>query len=107
MQDVRGERENVQVEQDQCHTANSNNIPLETGMTVACFVPSYKDEEPQIGTVLSLCNETDEVLVEWMMGTYSEPLAVCKIREKGIYTTWKETIPISMILFPIELYITI
>lgn len=94
-------------EQMQTPTDNSDesdsNIPLEPGMTVACYVPSYVDEEPQIGSIISIPDETDEVLVEWMSGTYSEPWTVCRIKEKGIYTTWKEKISTSMVLFPIEL----
>lgn len=80
----------------------TDSIPLEPGMTVAYYVPNYADEEPQIGTVVSIPDEMDEVVVEWMSGTYSEPWTVC-IKQKGSYTTWKESIPSSMILFPIEL----
>ena len=82
---------------------NNDNIPLEPGMIVACYVPSYGEEEPQIGSILSIPDGTDEVLIEWMSGTYSEPWTVCKKRDKAGYTTWKESVPISMILFPIEL----
>ena len=77
-----------------------DDIPLEPGMMVACYVPRYCDEEPQIGSVVSV---SDEVVVEWMTGTYNEPWTVCRIKEKGRYIPWKETLHKSMILFPIEL----
>lgn len=72
-------------------------------MTVACYLPSYEDEEPQIGSILSILGEADEVLIEWMSGTYNEAWTVCRKRGKECYTTWKEHIPISMVLFPIQL----
>ena len=50
-----------------------DNIPLEPGMIVACYVPNYPDEEPQIGTIQSVSDERDEVVLEWMSGTYNEP----------------------------------
>ena len=80
-----------------------DNIPLEPGMTVACYVPTYSDEEPQIGIIQSVSDERDEVVLEWMSGTYNEPWTVCKIKQGGKYTTWKEAIQKSMVLFPIEL----
>ena len=82
---------------------NETTVPLEPGMTVACYVPDYDDEEPQIGAILSITNETEEVLIEWMTGTYSEPWSICKKKGKDGYSTWKELIPLSMVLFPIEL----
>ena len=43
-------------------------------------------------------------MIEWMTGTYySESWFVYKYRKGGTYTTWRETIPITSILFPIEL----
>ena len=81
----------------------TDNIPLEEGMVVACYVPSYADEEPQIGSILSISDGLDEVLIEWMSGTYSEPWTVCKKKEGRSYTTWKENISTSMVLFPIQL----
>jgi hypothetical protein len=47
---------------------NNETIPLEPDLTVACCVPSYADEEPQIGSINP--NVTDKVLIEWMSGTH-------------------------------------
>lgn len=76
---------------------------LRCGTQVACYLPEYEDEEPQIGTIIDIPVASESVEVEWMAGAYSEPWTVCKKREKGRYVTWKQTIPLSSILFPIEL----
>lgn len=78
-------------------------LHLECGMQVACFVPLYQNEEPQIGTITALPDGRVDVEIEWMTGTYSEPWTVCKTRQGGSYVPWKEKIPISTILFPIQL----
>ena len=75
----------------------ANNETLENGMTVACFLPQYIDEEPQIGRVVTLA---DELEIEWMRGTYFEPWVLYKTR-RG--TTWREQIPLGAVLFPVEL----
>lgn len=75
-------------------------------MVVACFVQCYGDEEPQIGRVVALHKESESIVVEWMTGTYSWPWVLCKYRKEGVYTTWRETIPITSVLFPIELTAT-
>ena len=90
-------------ELEQSNSDQCESIPLEPGMTAVCFVPKYADEEPQIGSIISILPESDEVVIEWMSGTYSELWTVCKKRKKGGYTTWKENIPRLMVLFPIEL----
>lgn len=83
--------------------SNQMQVQLRCGIQVACFVPDYEEEEPQIGTVTATPVGSENVEIEWMMGSYSEPWTVCKKREKGKYVTWKEKIPLSSILFPIEL----
>ena len=71
-------------------------------MQVACYVPKYADEEPLIGTITALpCGENIES--EWMAGSYSDTWIVCKTRKGKKYVTWKECIPISTVLFPVEL----
>lgn len=60
-----------------------NNQTLEIGMTVACFLPRFAEEQPQIGQVVDIADS--EVGVEWMTGTNSEPWVVCKSRACG---TW-------------------
>ena len=78
-----------------------NCVPtLERGMTVACFLSQYGDEEPQIGRIVTLANDSDELEIEWMRGTYYEPWIVYKSRRGK---TWRETIPFSSVLFPIKL----
>ncbi len=76
---------------------------IEVGMVVACFLQCYGDEEPQIGKVVALERDLKSVVIEWMTGTYSQPWVLYKYRKQGIYTTWRETIPITSVLFPLEL----
>ena len=85
----------------ECPKATS--VQLRSGMQVACFVPNYKEEEPQIGTITAIPVGSKNVEIEWMVGTYSEPWTVYKTRERGKYVTWKEMIPLSSVLFPVEL----
>ena len=77
-------------------------VKLRCAMQVACFVQMYEDEEPQIGTVTAPI-DNEHVEIEWMVGSYSEPWTVCKRRKGGRYVPWKELIPLSSILFPVEL----
>jgi len=76
---------------------------VEVGMVVACFLSCYGDEEPQIGKIVALEKGLESVVIEWMTGTYSQPWVLYKYRKGGIYTTWRESIPITSIIFPIEL----
>ena len=80
-----------------------NNETIEVGMIVACYMPKYADEEPQLGKLVAVENNSNSVLIEWMTGTYSEPWIIYKYRSGGSYKTWRDTIPTSSILFPIEL----
>ena len=78
-------------------------VNLECGMQVACFVPLYQNEKPQIGTVITLPDGSGDLEIEWMAGTYSGPWTVCKTKQGRSYVPWKENIPISTILFPVQL----
>lgn len=80
-----------------------NSETIEVGMIVACYLSEYEDEEPQIGKVVALEKDSDNAIIEWMTGTYSEPWVVYKYRTGGSYSTWRETVPITSILFPITL----
>ena len=42
---------------------------IATGSMVACFVPQYRDEIPQIGKLLETNDK--EVKIEWWIGTYT------------------------------------
>ena len=70
---------------------------------VACYVPEYSDEEPQLGKIVNVQNDRS-FEVEWMVGTYSEPLRIWRERKGQDYITWKETIAKESILFPIICY---
>ena len=84
-----------------------NHQTLEVGMTLACYLPRYIDEEPQIGKVVSIeSNDESHIEVDWMTGTYSEPWVVCKRSAGRTCTMWREKIPLNSILFPIELTTT-
>ena len=85
--------------------SNQMQLQLRCGMQVACFVPNYEEEEPQIGILTAIPVGSENVEIEWMVGlhVYSEPWTVYKRRERGKYMTWKEMIPLSSILYPIEL----
>ena len=58
-------------------SANETQL-LKCGMLVACFIPKYKEEEPQIGTVVSVPDKNGNLEIEWMTGTYSEPWMTCQ-----------------------------
>ena len=64
----------------------------------------YADEEPQLGKVTKECDKNcAEIEVEWMVGTYSEPWQLWKQRKGRSYTTWKEKIPSTAVLLPVNL----
>jgi len=73
---------------------------LQPGTIVACYLSKYEDEEPQIGKVT--LTDSDEIEVEWMVGTYSEPWQIWKQKQGRSYTTWKEKIPSTAVLFPVQ-----
>ena len=64
----------------------------------------YADEEPQLGRVTTECDANcDDIEIEWMVGTYTEPWQLWKQRCGTNYSTWKEIIPQSTVLFPVKL----
>lgn len=82
---------------------NAETLSVKVGDIVACFLEKYTDEEPQIGEVLKVCENSD-VEVNWYTGSYSDSWAPCKTRHDGSqYNLWTEVIPTSAILCDIKL----
>ena len=75
---------------------------LQPGTVVACYLSKYEDEEPQIGKITLTDSDSDEIEVEWMVGTYSEPWQIWKQKQGRSYTTWKEKVPSTAVLFPVQ-----
>lgn len=75
---------------------------LSVGTIVACFIPRYSDEEPQLGKVINI-GDDENVEVEWMIGSYAEPWRIWKEKKGKEYVTWKDIIPKDAILFPVAL----
>ena len=90
---------NLQHHQSSAWKCNKHPM-LKCGMILACYLPQYIEEEPQIGKISQVSDKQDDIEIEWMRGTYYEPLVVYKSR-RG--TTWKEHVSVHDILFPIEL----
>ena len=101
--EIKKKRSDSALTEEGFKASNQMQLQLRCGMQVACFVPEYEEEEPQIGTVTAIPGGSKNVEIEWMLGSYSQPWTVYKRREKGRYVTWKEMISVSAILFPIEL----
>jgi len=80
-------------------------VPLQCGMIVACFLPKYKDEIPQIGKVIDICTASPEhIEIEWQTGSFSSSWKVCKLREGRRCVPWTESIQQKdIIYYPIEL----
>ena len=72
-------------------SANETQL-LKPGILVACFVPKYKEEEPQIGTIVSVPDKNGSVEIEWMTDTYSEPWMTCHKKVAGKSVPRKEKI---------------
>lgn len=75
---------------------------LSVGTIISCFIPRYSDEEPQLGKVIDI-GDGENVEVEWMVGSYSEPWRIWKEKEGKEYVSWKDVIPKDAILFPVAL----
>lgn len=90
--------------EDKMQVENESEMPtiLQVGTVVACFLDKYKDEEPQLGVITGMHDESF-VEVNWMTGSYSEPWAPCKTRKGRDYVPWLEKIPTNLVLFPITL----
>ena len=74
-------------------------------MFVACYLPKYKNEIPQIGKVVDISSTSPEAVdIEWLVGTFSSTWKILKQRQGGEYAPWRERIQRSdIILFPIQL----
>ena len=68
---------------------------------MACYLPKYSDEEPQLGKVVD--NQGDRLIVEWLVGSYSDPWIIWKKKIGADYVTWEEGIPKEAVLFPVTL----
>ena len=67
------------------------------GTVIACYLPKYSDEEPQLSKVVNV--DYGQLKVEWLVGSYCEPWW-----KKGRdYVTWKEVIPQQAVLYPVSL----
>ena len=62
----------------------------------------YSDEEPQLGKVINI-EDTENVEVEWMVGSYAEPWRTWKEKKGGKDMTWKDIITKDSVLFPVVL----
>lgn len=71
-------------------------------MQVACFLPEY-EEEPQIRTVTAIPVGRENVEIEWMVGSYSEPWTVHKKGTREIRDMEGGDTSPSSIIFPLNL----
>ena len=90
-------------ESNVANTSRSEPSPTEitAGTYVACYLQKYCDEEPQLSKVV--CIDGEQLEVEWLVGSYSEPWTVWKEKRGREYVTWKELIPMHAVLFPVSL----
>lgn len=70
---------------------------------MACFVPEYVDEEPQLGRVTNINDGNSIVEVEWMVRSYAKPWKVWREKRGRDYVTWKESISTNAVIFPLTL----
>ena len=90
-------------DETQHNVGNAETLSVKVGDTVACFLEKYADEEPQIGEVLKVYENSD-LEVNWYTGSYSDSWAPCKTRHGGSqYNLWTEVIPTNEILCDIKL----
>ena len=70
---------------------------------MACFLEKYSDEEPQIGEIISV-HDNSELKINWYTGSYNDPWEPCK-RKQGAshYSLWTEVIPTNVVLCAIKL----
>lgn len=74
---------------------------ISPGVMVACFVPKYRDEIPQIGEVLEVNNES--ILLHWWDGTYSGHWKALSMRQGRTSAPWTESVSRSSILCELSL----
>ena len=101
-------------------TSTSTANALQANTIVAVFVDQYSDEVPQLGRVIHVAN--DGIELEWMSGCYSgkflkqciqntNPLfsgcigiwKTCKHRVGRESVVWTEKVPVSSVLYPVQL----
>ena len=70
------------------------------GSMVACFVPQYRDEIPQIGKLLETSD--NEVTIEWWIGTYCGTWRALTKRKGRSTEPWTETLPKSCMLYQVS-----
>ena len=76
---------------------------LSDGMFVAVYLEKYRDELPLIARIVSVRSSNVDVEVEWYIGCYSGDWKVCMRGRGRSREAWREQIPKSSILFPVEL----
>ena len=74
---------------------------LTVGTIVACYLPKYSAEEPQLGKLIN--GNTKDLEIEWMVGSYNDPWKIWKEKKGKEYVTWREVIPTDAVLFPVSL----
>ena len=67
---------------------------------VACSVPQYRDEIPQIGKLLET---NEEVKIEWWIRTYTGTWRALTKRNGRSTEPWTETLPKSCMLYQVSL----
>ena len=78
--------------QDQ-HT--SEQPKMSEGVFVAVYLEKYKDERfPMIGQVTELCENGQDIKLDWYIGCYSGQWKICKRR--GV--VWNEVVPLTSVL---------
>ena len=87
------------------HVTEQHSDKVTVGTVLACFLPQYNDEEPQLGRVLTVDGEGKNCNyeIEWLVGSYSEFWSVWKQKKGKEYVTWKEVIPNHTVLCPVTL----
>ena len=92
---ARGEGANQQSED-----AQEANTEFAEGTFVGVYLDKYKDERlPIIGKVTRVCENGQDVELDWYVGCYSGPWKVCKVRGK----VWSEVIPLTSVLCSVTL----
>ena len=73
-------------------------------MHVAVYLEKYRDELPLIGMVASLSplDDNSKMELDWYMGCYSGSWKVCMYGGGRARKVWKEIVPCSAILFPVQ-----
>ena len=87
---ARGEGANQQSDD-----AREANAEFAEGTFVGVYLDKYKDERfPIIGQITKMCENGQDVELDWYVGCYSGPWKVCKVRGK----VWSEVILLTAVL---------